>query len=601
MTERESKPGLRVRRRPQQSAEETPQAGGAEDSSAAAAAEPSAKAAAAPPAQGSTDDAAAAAAAAEQRAAEEAARKQELRDIKVHAAASAEQSLVSSVPLATPPAVMRLSSPSASAESERARQPAAKVEMPTTDDFAALFESTSVDIRSWHPGDEVKAQIHTITDSAAFLDLGGKMEGVIELHELRGPDGQLKVKVGDMVEGWVIHVRGGTVEVSRALGRDSAGVEALEMAKADGIPVEGKVAELNKGGYVIDILGARAFCPLSQIELAHTEDPSVHIGQVYSFLVERVEEGGRNVVVSRAALQRRERSKALEELLERLRVGDEVEGKISRVAPFGVFVEIAPGVEGLVHVSEIAHFRVEDPSEMFNTGELVRALVLQIQQGSSERDLRISLSLKALQKDPFEAAAMSINIGQSISGSITRLAPFGAFVEIAPGVEGLVHISELGTGRRINHPREVVIEGQQVEVQVLDIDPQRRQFRLSMKAAADDPWAMSAGTLQVGARVQGNVSGVESFGVFIDLPQGLTGLLPLSELSDADRQNPRRRFADGAAVELYIINIEPSRKRLTLSEKEPEDSVSSEDIAQINTSSSFGTMAAALQKFKKSK
>lgn len=470
---------------------------------------------------------------------------------------------------------------------------------PSKEDFAALFESTQVEIRSYAPGDQVTARIHTLTDSEVFLDLGGKMEGMMELSELRDRDGALTAGVGDEVKGWVVGLRGGTIQISRGLSRQSAGLEALETAHAERIPVEGRVDELNKGGFVVDVLGARAFCPLSQIEIGSTEEPAVHVGATYRFLVERVEEGGRNVVVSRAALQRREREQALAELLERLRVGDEVDGVVTRLAAFGAFVELAPGVEGLVHVSELSHGRVERPEEVISLGERVRVAVLQIQQGSSSRDLRISLSLKALQGDPFEAAALRISIGQTVQGVITRLAPFGAFVEVAPNVEGLVHISELGTGRRINHPREVVQEGQNVEVQVLDVDPIKRQFKLSMQASAGDPWLLASGQLPVGSRVQGVVASVEGFGAFIDLPQGVTGLVPLGEMNEDERQHPQRRFPVGSTVEVFVAAVDVGRRRLTLSTREPEESVTAADLARVNATASLGTLADAFRKWKK--
>lgn len=470
-------------------------------------------------------------------------------------------------------------------------------ELPSTDDFAAMFGETDFHFNEVYPGDRVEATIVSIDSSNVFVDLGAKSEGVIDKNDLIDKDGTLPYAIGDKVKVYVVDTRGGSIRLSTVLRAADAGVSILVEAHAQQVPVEGKVVGINKGGFDIEIAGQRAFCPMSQISASPVDDPNVHLGQTYTFLVTRADESARNVVVSARALAEAERRASAEKLLETLKVGDVVPGTISRVADFGAFVDIG-GMDGLVHVSELSWTRYDDPREFVQEGQTVTVKVLSMEASDRrEGELRIALSMKELEEDPFVSAVQSVQIGDTIGGQVTRLMDFGAFVEIQPGLEGLVHISELVAGRRVRHPSEVVNVGDAVEVQVLNIDPQKRQIALSMRRLMDDPWAQAAVQTPPGTEVQGTVDALESFGAFITLENGLRALLPWSQLAEGEDRNNRKLFAVGEAIAATVLDIDVERSRMSLTRRD--DTEAREDASavraqlrkQADAGDGFGTFA----------
>jgi len=333
--------------------------------------------------------------------------------------------------------------------------------------FAELLESSSETPGArFSPGDTVSGTVVKISKETVFVDLGGKSEGVADIAEFLDKDGNLSLKEGDRVELRVASVRGG-IHLSKAI--KAHGAEAIELlrdAQRNQIPVEGRVAAVNKGGFEIDISGTRAFCPVSQIELQFCEKPEEHIGARYQFRVLEIKERGKNIIVSRRVLLEEERDKKAQETLDSLREGLELEGTITRLMDFGAFVDIG-GIEGMVHVSEISHIRVKHPSDVLKQGQKVRVQVLKIEPGKGGRR-KIALSLKALEQPPWEKG-FPFKEGEIVSGIVSRLADFGAFVEVAPGVDGLVHVSEISYDR-VHHPSKVLKEGDRVDVLVLKID-----------------------------------------------------------------------------------------------------------------------------------
>jgi len=288
------------------------------------------------------------------------------------------------------------------------------------------------------------------------------------------------VKVGDEVEARVAADAGGVLTLRTKLGRGPEARAELAQAQDLGIPVDGLVTEVVKGGVSVDVAGVRGFCPASQVDNRFVEDLSVFIGQRLTFRVTRYE--GRNLVLSRRALLDEEKEKRAVETRKNLVPGAVIRCKVVGFKPFGAFVDLG-GVEGMLHISELGYTRVEKPEDVLSLGQELDVAILKVEPG--EKGERISLSLKALGNDPWNDTTKSLGEGSRVKGTVTRLQPFGAFVEIAPGVEGLVHISELGAGRRINHPKEVVSVGQQVEASVLSIDHEKRRLSLSMAASKD--------------------------------------------------------------------------------------------------------------------
>lgn len=361
------------------------------------------------------------------------------------------------------------------------------------EDFAALLaeydqKQPQRGGRGPQVGDTVKGRVLSIGEEAVFIDLGGKAEGMLEREQLLDKDGALMVKVGDTVEARVVDTGGrtGCILLRRtAMGR---GVEAraeLIQAFEHQIPIEGLVTSVIKGGVEVQVAGVRAFCPLGQLDLRYVEDPAVFVGQRLSFRITRLEtgRGGQpNLVLSRKALLAAEAEVRAEELRTRLEVGLVVRGTVTTVKDYGAFVDIG-GIEGMLHVSELGFQRVAHPSDILHVGQEIEVVVTKIEKTNDpRRPERLSLSLKALEKDPWDDATARISTGMRLRGRVVRLMPFGAFVEIAPGVEGLVHISQMVTDRRINNPREVLEVGQEIEVTVVEVDSSRRRIALSMTA-----------------------------------------------------------------------------------------------------------------------
>jgi small subunit ribosomal protein S1 len=351
------------------------------------------------------------------------------------------------------------------------------------EDFAAMFAASEKDKpRAKRPkvGDVVRGKVITIGKEAVFVDVGGKAEGQLDRGQVTNHEGKLLVKIGDELEARVVADAGGVLTLRTKLGRGPEARAELAQAQELGIPVDGLVTEVVKGGLSVDVAGVRGFCPASQIDNRYVEDLSVFVGQRLTFRVTRYE--GRNLVLSRRSLLDEEKEKRAVETRKNLVPGAVIRGKVVGFKPFGAFVDLG-GVEGMLHISELGFTRVDKPEDVLQLGQELDVAILKVEPG--EKGDRISLSIKALASDPWRDATANLAEGSRVKGTVTRLQPFGAFVEIAPGVEGLVHISELGAGRRINHPKEVVSVGQQVEASVLSVDHEKRRLSLSMAASKD--------------------------------------------------------------------------------------------------------------------
>ncbi|WP_029896548.1 30S ribosomal protein S1 [Desulfohalovibrio reitneri] len=409
-------------------------------------------------------------------------------------------------------------------------------------------------------GDRVKGTVIAVDQSSIFVDVGAKVDAVVDREELLDESGEPSVDVGDEVELYVVDASGGVIKLSKALS-GQGGVRLLEEAKESGLPVEGKVVGTRKGGFEVKAMGRSAFVPVSQIDDRYVEDPETYVGQTLEFLVDRVEKGGRNVVLTRRPLLEREKAAAQETFVEETKPGEVVSGEVKRIADFGAFVEVAPGVEGLVHISEMGWSRVEDPREVVKEGDKVEVKILDVKPGDKGR-LKISLSMKQAQQDPWDTIHQHIQPGDRLSGKVTRLADFGAFVEVAPGLEGLVHVSEL-SHKRVLKPDEVVSQGDTVTVAVKDVDTERRRLSLSMKDAEGDPWAGVADRYPKGAEVTGTVEKKETFGVFVELEPGITALLPNSLIAP-EKKDEVAKLTPGDELTAAIEAVKPDERKMTL-------------------------------------
>jgi small subunit ribosomal protein S1 len=358
--------------------------------------------------------------------------------------------------------------------------------MPDEDEsFAALLaesESAAKAHRRLARGDQVRGRVIEIASNVAFVNIGAKAEAMIDLVEFKdAATGEVRIAVGDEIEARVADDGGtsGTIVLRRTMGR-GAGVEELEQAHALGIAVEGTVVGQNKGGYEVQMGGVRAFCPGSQIDLRRG-DPDSYVGQRLRFEITKIESNGRNVVVSRRAVLEAEAAEMAAATWARVRVGAVVEGTVVSLRDFGAFVDLG-GVEGLIHLSELAYARSQHPSDVLQVGQRVEAQVIKVEPGSAGARGRISLSLRALARDPWADIAQRFPVGSETKGIVQRLEPFGAFVQIAPGIEGLVHISQMSLDRRLSHARQAASVGQEVDVTILGIEPEKRRISLSMTA-----------------------------------------------------------------------------------------------------------------------
>jgi len=365
-------------------------------------------------------------------------------------------------------------------------------------DFAqalAEFEEQGGEKREDPPvGAKVSGKILSIGEENAFVDLGTKSEALIETAQLKDAEGNLTVNVGDTIDATVVAAdpETGTLMLRRqAAGTGGGGKKSrgnpeaeaeIKMAWQHGIPVEGVVSGINKGGAEVQVRGMRAFCPLSQLDLRYVEDPAQFVGQRLAFKVSQFEEGRTrpNIVLSRRAILEEEQKSRAAEARSRIQVGSVVRGKVTSLASYGAFVDLG-GLEGMLHVSEIGYSRLAHPKEVLNVGDEVEVQVIKIEKGKDEKKPeRISLSRRSLEKDPWQEAASRFPDGTEVQGRVMRMESFGAFVEIAPGMEGLLHISEIGAGRRLNHPREALQIGQDIQVRVLSVDTAKRRISLGM-------------------------------------------------------------------------------------------------------------------------
>ncbi len=356
-------------------------------------------------------------------------------------------------------------------------------------------------------GAEVRGKILSIGRDSAFVDLGGKADGSLSLEELRGPDGQLTVQVGDEITARIVEIdgRGGGVVLRKTLGRGPDSREELRQAFELGIPFEGTVSAVVKGGVEVQVAGSRGFCPISQLDLRHTEDATPYVGQKLSFRITRFEENGRNlnVVVSRRAILEEAAQAQAEELRKKLAPGVVVRGRVTALKDYGAFVDIG-GIEGMLHVSELSFQRARMPKDVLAVGQEIEVLVLKIEPSQDpKRRERISLSLKSLEKDPWSDISERYPIGTRFPATVLRTEAFGAIVELEPGIEGLIHISELGGGRRLHHAREAVQNGAKIDVVIQQVDAEKRRLSLG-RASMDDVEggeAPAAASQQQGGRV----------------------------------------------------------------------------------------------------
>jgi small subunit ribosomal protein S1 len=417
--------------------------------------------------------------------------------------------------------------------------------------FAEAFEA-SLNFKTPEQGELLKGQIVSISGDDAFVSYGGPSEAVMAANELDGLD------VGDTVEGTVVKTSP-DIRISRKLAKGKASLDLLRQMYENRLPVEGKVAARNKGGFDVNVGGLRAFCPLSQISLGKIDNADQFIGQSFEFRVTELSDDGRRIVVSRAALLKEANASKAEETRRNIIPGAELTGTIKTITPFGAFVDLG-GIDGLLHVSEMSRRRVTDPKEVVTVGQEVRVKVIKIENDGK----RISLSMKDQEPDPWSDVGERYPAGTQFSGRIVRTTDFGLFVEVEPGIDGLVHYSQLPFG--VKQGDADIAIGTTVTGWIREVDPSKKRLSLSLREVATrDPWDGAAQRYPAGKVVEGTVDHGGAPGIFVQIEPGLTGLIPNSEISVAPGADPSRAHEAGEKLAVRIMSIDPQRKRISLS------------------------------------
>jgi len=475
---------------------------------------------------------------------------------------------------------------------ERTSADAVVEEIPVQEeDFAALFEKESKMPERLEPGQKIRTTVITVSGEMVYVDLGGKSEGVIDLSEFQREDGTFNVREGQEIVAYFLSVQIGAKRLTTRF-RGFSTVDAAEIRDAfhANIPVTGKVRAAVKGGFEVTVAGVRCFCPFSQMDLKVSKDSEAYLGQTFSFKVIEYENDGRNIVLSRRALLQEERQAQIERFKETLSVGMELKGIVRSIQNFGAFVDLG-GVDGLIPSSEIGWDRTERPEDVLSLGQEVLVKVIGLDWAKN----RLTLSLKAMQDDPWESKADKYSVEDRVKGVVVRLAPFGAFVNLEPGIDGLIHISRLGAGRHINHPKEVVEVGQMVEPLVLSVDKENRKISLSLEERASE----DAPLPEVGEVTEGTVDRVMSYGIFLRLDSGLSGLIPNSEMGTPRGTNHSRMFPQGTKLQVVVIGVDKESRKISLSRNAVSEKVEKDEFSRYRSGQQgeHGGSAANLSSF----
>ncbi len=430
--------------------------------------------------------------------------------------------------------------------------------------FAELLESYQAGMsENLKVGDKIKGKIIAMDNTSVFVDTGTKIDGVVDKQDLMDDSDAFPYEQGDQLELYVVKVDESEIKLSRAIA-GIGGLNMLQEAYKSDIPVEGKVKAVIKGGFQVDVLQRTAFCPISQMDTKYVQTPEDYVGKTYQFMVKRFEDNGRNIVLSRRVILEKEQREAQQEYLKDLVLESIVEGKVTHLMPYGAFVELTPGLEGMVHISELSWSRLQKPDEAVKIGDTVRVKVLSMEPGKKEGQLKISLSAKQATDDPWDTLADTIHTGDRLKGKVTRCMGFGAFVEVSPGIEGLVHVSEMSYVKRVHHPEDIVTAGETVWVLVKEVDTANRRISLSIKDAEGDPWADIHDKYSIGQAVEGVFEKKEKFGYFVSLEPGVTGLVPKSKASKTSVAGAIDKLKQGDSITVIIDEIQSETRRISL-------------------------------------
>ena len=438
---------------------------------------------------------------------------------------------------------------------------------PTRDDFAAMLDDMFGGADSFE-GRVVHGTVTAIENDMAVIDVGLKSEGRVPLREFAAPGQKADLKVGDEVEVYVDRVENmhGDAMLSRDRARREAAWDKLELEFSKTARVEGVIFGRVKGGFTVDLSGAVAFLPGSQVDIRPVRDvtPLMDIPQPFQIL--KMDRKRGNIVVSRRAVLEETRAEQRSGLIQSLAEGQIIDGVVKNITDYGAFVDLG-GIDGLLHVTDLSYKRVNHPSEMIAIGDTVKVQIIRINKDTQ----RISLGMKQLESDPWDGASAKYPVGAKLSGRVTNITEYGAFVELEPGIEGLVHVSEMSWTKKNVHPGKIVSTSQEVDVVVLEVDEDKRRISLGLKQAQNNPWEAFAAAHPIGSTVEGEVKNATEFGLFIGLDNDVDGMVHMSDIawgvSGEDALNLHRK---GETVQAIVLDIDAEKERISLGMKQLE-------------------------------
>src|SRR5438876_778466 len=426
------------------------------------------------------------------------------------------------------------------------------------DEIAKMTELYEGTLSNIEEGEIVKSKVLRVTDTAVILDVGFKSEGAVPIDEFKDPR---SLKEGDEIEVFLEHLEDqeGAVLLSKKKADFMRVWERIREAYEKDEPVQGTLVKKIKGGVVVDLMGVDAFLPGSQIALRRVPNIDELLGQTFEFKIIKLNKRRRNIVVSRRVLLEAERKTKREVLMKELQVGQVRKGVVKNITDFGALIDLG-GVDGLLHITDMSYGRVSHPSELVHIGQELEVKVLDIDW---ERE-RISLGLKQLLAYPWKNVAEKYPVGTRVHGKVVSITNYGAVVEIEPGIDGLIHISDMSWTKRVQHPSEVVKKGDEVEVLILNVDAENKRISLGLKQAQEDPWLKIGETYPVGTELRGRVLRLMDKGVVVDLGSDIEGFVPQSQLGIPDITNPADAVKEGQAVELKVLEVDPIHHRIVL-------------------------------------
>ncbi len=445
------------------------------------------------------------------------------------------------------------------------------------DEFEALLNE-SLEIDTPNEGTVVKGRVIAIEAGQAIIDVGYKMEGRVELKEFANPGEAPEVAVGDEVEVYLERVENarGEAVVSREKARREAAWDRLEKAYEKEERVEGAIFGRVKGGFTVDLGGAVAFLPGSQVDVRPVRDAGPLMGLKQPFQILKMDRRRGNIVVSRRAILEESRAEQRAEVIGKLAEGQVLDGVVKNITEYGAFVDLG-GVDGLLHVTDMAWRRINHPSEVLSIGQNLKVQVIKINKETH----RISLGIKQLQADPWDSVEANYPLGSVHKGRVTNITDYGAFVELEPGVEGLVHVSEMSWTKKNVHPGKIVSTSQEVEVMVLEVDSEKRRISLGLKQAQRNPWEEFAEAHPVGSEVEGEVKNATEFGLFIGLPGDVDGMVHMSDIAwGISGEDALALHRKGEEVKAIVLDVDVDKERISLGMKQLEKGAPTEAGAQ---------------------